>query len=385
MIDLGRFLPLARLTAPVLTAYLDTNPAQPRNQGYPPAYLIWLKSQGKEIARHVPKQEADALQEQLQRVTKHLEARPPRQRSLVIFAGPKGFEALPLQVEVKNELQWGKPALAQLLWLLDEHRPCGVVLVNRSGMRLFRFWLGELQEQKKEAFRVDSSAWRKKYLMPPSHPGVLKNRGAEHDRFEQRVAAHYQRIYRKAARDLQQWATKQKANPVLIAGPGEIGEAIRAALPPEFGESILLVKKDLPRISANELVAQIEPTLRAWERKHEMALVNGMLAAGRGRAVFGVDATLKSLQEGRALQLIVARGLTGTVRQCVQCGAASRASGNFCVYCGGKRKTAALRVVLPDLARRFKVRVEVVADDAAGKLRGSGGIGAKLSESQSKA
>jgi Bacterial archaeo-eukaryotic release factor family 10 len=385
LIEIDRFLPSSRLTEPVLTAYLDTNPAQPPNQGYPPAYLIWLKSQGKEIARHAPKEETDILQEQLQRVSKHLEAQPPRHRGLVVFSGPKGFEALPLQVEVKNELQWGKPALAQLLWLLDEHRPCGVVLVNRSGMRLFRFWLGELQEQRKETFRVDRSAWRKKHLMPPSHPGVLKNRGAEHDRFEQRVAAHYQRIYRKAARELQQWVAKQKANPVLIAGPGDIAEALRSELPAELRESVLLFKKDLPRVSANELVAQVEPTLQAWERKHEMALVDGLFAAGRGRAVLGVDATLKSLQEGRALQLVVVRGIAGMVQQCIQCGAAVRLSGHFCPYCGGKRHPMPLRVVLPELARRFKVPVEVVAGEAASKLREAGGIGAKLSESRVKA
>ena len=39
-----RIRSLRRITAPVLTAYVDTNPATPRNQGEPPGYLAWLKT-----------------------------------------------------------------------------------------------------------------------------------------------------------------------------------------------------------------------------------------------------------------------------------------------------------------------------------------------------
>lgn len=36
MLDADRIRTLRRITAPVLTAYVDTNPGTPRNQGEPP-------------------------------------------------------------------------------------------------------------------------------------------------------------------------------------------------------------------------------------------------------------------------------------------------------------------------------------------------------------
>ena len=46
--------------------------------------------------------------------------------------------------------------------------------------------------------------------------------------------------------------------------------------------------------------------------------------------------------------------------------------------CGGARLLTGLRAVLPRLAKRYKVPLEVIADDAGDRLRKAGGIGALL-------
>ena len=85
-----------------------------------------------------------------------------------------------------------------------------------------------------------------------------------------------------------------------------------------------------------------------------------------------MDETLAQVQQGGARKLVVARGLGGKLRQCVKCGWTDRAADPECALCGAERRIVALRAVLPELARKHGVPVEVVAGEAAHKLREAG-------------
>lgn len=379
MLDASRIHSLPSLTPPLLTLYLDTNPANPRNQGHPPGYLIWLKSRARVIGSRAPREEQKLFQEQAKRVEDYLRQRPPRERGVVIFASPSVWEFLPLQVEVEDELHWGPPSLTQLLWLLDEHQPCGAVLADRSGARFFRYWLGEVAEEEHETFYSDTSQWRRKDQMPPSHPGVHKTRGSQRDVFEQRIEAQYARFYREVAERVRQWAEREKLAPVFLAGPTEVAERLWAELPRALQEHAALLKGVASHSTPAELLAKLEPEVARWKRQAELRVVERMLANPNGsRAVLGMDETLARLQQGLARELVVVRGLGGKLRQCVKCGWVDRAADRVCANCGGERKLVALRAVLPELARRYGVQVEVVAGEAARKLREAGCIGAWL-------
>ncbi|MBI3662805.1 MAG: hypothetical protein HY234_07125 [Acidobacteria bacterium] len=379
MLDRVLILRLPQLPTPILTAYLDTNPADPRNQRRPPGYFIWLKSRAKIIGGRAPAAEQKLFREQLARVEAHLRSRPPRERGLAVFAGPQDWHLLPLHVAVEDELHWGRPSLTQLLWLLDEHQPCGAVLVDRSGARFFRFWLGEIEEQQDAALVLDTSAWKGKEIAAPAHAGAQKTRGSMRDVFEQRVEAQYARFFRDAAQHIVQWAQRETLRPVFIAGPNESVEPVWAELPKTFQEHAALVKGFSGKITPAELQERIAPERERWQRAHELAVVNEMLAQSNGRrAVAGMDETLARLQQGDARELAVVRGLGGKLRQCVKCQWADRSGDPACPACGGERRTVALRAALPELARKFGVTVEVVAGDAAAKLRAAGGLAAWL-------
>jgi hypothetical protein len=100
--------------------------------------------------------------------------------------------------------------------------------------------------------------------------------------------------------------------------------------------------------------------------------------SGERRAVLGVDLTLVGLQEGLTRDAVVVRGIEEQVRQCRNCGWTDRADGSVCAACGGTRLLTELRAVLPQLVKRYKVPLEVIADDAGDRLRKAGGIGALL-------
>jgi peptide subunit release factor 1 (eRF1) len=379
MLDADRVRSLPRIAPPVLTAYVDTNPATPRNRGEPPGYLAWLKTSARALEEHGVGGKRAAFREQVRRLERHLQSHPPRARGLVAFSGRGTWESLPLQVAVDDELHWGPPALKQLFWLLDEHRPAGVVVLSRADARFFRIWLGEITEETREAFAFDTSGWRKKHLVGPSHAAVGKRRGVQRDRFARRVDAQYGRFATELATRVRRWGDRHSLRPVLLAGPAAMVDAVVAALPTRFRPRVAIRRENLSQLSPAALHARVEPVLARWKREDELVRVDALLgAAGSGRVAVGLDQTLARLQEGRVRELMIGRGIDGTVRQCERCGWVDRSADPSCRRCGGPRRAATIRVVVPELARRHGVSVEVVAGRAATRLRRTEGMGAWL-------
>jgi Bacterial archaeo-eukaryotic release factor family 10 len=371
---------LSQVAPPVLTAYLDTIPTDPRNLRQPPRYFIWLKSQCQALEANMQKPERKAFHEQVQRVEEYLTQSPPATRGLVIFANPKIWQVIALRVDTIDELFWGLPSVSQLLWLVEEHRHCGVVLANRSVVRLFHYWMAELVEEHRETPKIDTSEWKRKDLKPPSQPGIEMLRGSHRDAFERRMEAQYARFYSAESAHVRAWAERENLNPIFLFGPPKVVEMLHSDLPKAIQSRTVMVQKDLEHLPIAEFQARVESELRQWELGYERSLVDRLLdGSGSKRAVLGVDDTLVGLQEGLARDTVVVRGIQEQVQQCTNCGWTDRAPDKTCPACGGTRLLTALRSVLPRLTKRYKVPLEIIADGNGEKLRNAGGgIGALL-------
>jgi hypothetical protein len=379
MLDTNLLESLTQLPSPTLTAYLETSPADSRNLRHPPGYLIWLKSRAKDLEGEIPEGERKTFRQQVQRLEQQLTDNPPQARSLVIFAGPEVWRAIPLQVETEDELSWGPPSLTQMQWLVDEHRLCGVVLADRSGVRFFRYWMGEITEDHEARIDIDTFEWRRKDLKPPSEPGVEAIRGSHRDAFERRVEAQYVRFYSKEAEHIRAWVDARKLNPVFLLGPPKLVELAWNELPKGLQLRTILIQEDVEHLSAAEFQSRVESEVRKWEREYAKNLVDQLFNGPESaRTVLGVDDTLFRLQEGVVRGAVAINRLEGRVRQCVKCGWTDRTPGSTCPVCGSARLLTDLRAVLPPLARRYKVPLEVIAEDAADRLSKAGGIGAWL-------
>jgi hypothetical protein len=216
---------------PVLSAYLDTAPTDARNLRHPPAYLIWLKSQANDLEKTVPQSEVRSFRAQVQRLEDFLKSNPPRTRSVVVFAGVNTWQMLSLQVDADDEIRWGLPSLTQLLWLMEEHRSAGVVLVDVAGARLLHYWMGHIAEEHGERLKIDTTEWRRKDLTPPSQPGVEMLRGSHRDSFERRLDAQRERFFSREGEHIRQWANRENLNPIFLAGPPKLAKALWEELP----------------------------------------------------------------------------------------------------------------------------------------------------------
>jgi release factor family 10 len=379
MLDLKLLEALPSVPAPVLTVYLNTAPGDLRNLRNPARYLIWLKTQAKALEEGMQKAELRTFRELLQRVEEFLAQSPPQTRGLAILVGPDYWQTFVLRVDTQDEVFWGLPELRQLLWLMEEHHLAGVLLADHDGARFYRYWMRELVEEHTEAPKINVGEWRRKDLKPPSNPGVEMLRGTHRDAFERRMEARYARFYAAEIEHIRKWVERWDLEPVFLAGPPKLVEMVWDDLPKALKARTVLVREDLGHLPAGEFEARVESELQRWQQQYERSLVDRLFdSSGELRAVLGVDDMLVGLQEGLTRDAIVVRGIEEKVRQCTNCGWTDRTDGSVCAACGGARLLTGLRAVLPHLAKRYKIPLEVIADDAGDRLRKAGGIGALL-------
>jgi Bacterial archaeo-eukaryotic release factor family 10 len=382
MFTMRQLEPLSQLPSPLLTAYVRTSLVEASLHGSTPGYLPWLTDASRPIAESLSPTEQELFLKQLDRVEEFLRQRAPHEKSLVIFAGPSVWEIASLQREVQNELHWGKPALTQLLWLASEHKRYGIVVVDHAGARFFHYWLGELVEYEEKKFAIDISQWKKEELGHVTGQGVRKTRGSQREVFRKRMEGQYARVCRETAQQAVNFCTKKDLEAVFLVGLDRLIKPMETKFPRGFRQSIVLLKQDLARVTLLELQKHLEPQIAGWERRHEAELATAVTSDERG-TVAGFDETLAHLQKGQIRTLVLARGLDGDLRQCVQCGWTDRSADPVCSVCGSERRKVTLRNVLPELARRYEVEIEVVSGEAAERLKKAEGMGAWLRQPKS--
>jgi len=372
---------LPALAGPVLSVYLDTDQAKKDNRGLKPGYLIRLESQAKKVSQTLSLDDQEPFRKQLLETEAYLQNHPPRCQGIVIFAGGKRKEVFPLQVPVEDEVHWGRPVLAQLLWVLEEHKPYGIVVTGRKRVRFFLYWLGEVLESQEKEFRLEPS--KRKEMGPVARPGVRLSRGTNRDVFERHRAAEYAHYHQQIAERIERWCASEQLESVFLVGLAQMVKAIKKQIPSSLSQKIVLIEEALGWVSQTELLDRIEPVVVDHERNREMASVDALLG-DRRNAVVGVDATLVQLQQGKVRSVVVMKPLNGTLQQCVSCLWADRTSDPVCPSCGKQRKSVALRDVFPDLVRRNNASLEVVSAEAGQRLQEVGGMGAWLREFETK-
>ena len=379
MVSAKQVRAISQFPGPVLTVHLNTMSAEPSHHPPVSACLTWMKNKSESIARSLPTAERARFQKQLNRVGKYFADRHPHERSLVIFAGVGTWELVPLQLEVENELHWGRPDVSQLFWLIEEHRPLGIIVVDRTGVRFFRYQLHEWVQIEKKKFDIDISQWKKDELGHVTGQNVRKTRGTQRDVFEHRMEAQYARLCGQTAKRAAELCRRHNLAGIFLVGADHLVGPIDAAIPRELRELIVLIKEDLGKLSDPEVQKTLEPMIADWERRHEAARVSALLESKRS-TILGIDETLAHVQKGRIRALVLGRDLDLGLHQCTKCGWMDRSADPVCAICGAARQATTLREVLPELVRTQDLKLEIVSGNAATTLKQVGGLGGWLRE-----
>lgn len=126
MLDRSQLQSLAELAPPVLTAYLDTNPAARSNQRNPHGYVISLKSHGQAIAHALKGAEKVQFRDELRRVTGYVRDNLRTQRGVVLSSANQKIDLAVLLLDA-DDVPYGPRSLGDLIF---ERPGLAVVQIN---------------------------------------------------------------------------------------------------------------------------------------------------------------------------------------------------------------------------------------------------------------
>lgn len=366
-----------QLPQPLLTVYLNTSGTDPSRHPLHHESSVWLKKEAKSVELRVSSSEREDFEQQLERIKQFLEKRTPNEKALAIFAGTNTWQVVPLQVPVANELHWGRPGVAQLLWLIDEHELYCVVVVDHKGARFYRYQLRELERTAEKTFDFDTSEWKRKDIGHIAGQEIQKTRGSQRDIFEHRMDAQYAHACTATANQTVAFSKQYNCAAVIVIGEDRLSRAIEAAMPRDILPHVETVQEDFAGLTDRELERRLEPIVEDRERTQQAAKVHEFLDSQRG-AARGIEESLFLLQQGSVRSLLLARDLDADLQQCQKCGWVERSGDPQCSACGGEKRGVSLRQVLPELAKLHKAKIHIVSGDAAEILRKEDGMGAWL-------
>jgi peptide subunit release factor 1 (eRF1) len=354
--------------APVLSLYLDVNPANQSNQGK--AYVL--------RARNALKT-AGAPADVSKRVLGSLEHDAPQARSRAIFATNGWMETYNLQVDLPLvdgvEARWGETYLTPILYVLDENERVGVVFLDSQKWRMFEVFLGEIEELPGAFRAVSTQDWSR--LSQDSKgrrygAGPSSRAAANTDRFERRMDVWTHRFYKQMVGVLEQTVSERNIQRLLLVGQKAEVQVFQEMLPRSLREKLLATLPSLPTplTQAGEVLGLVQSVLEPLQRERENRLLDELAERG----VAGLDQTLELLQQG-GLHLLVApwnpqgrvyRAPDGWVGASAQGAAAHGAS---------QIEEVELKQVLPELAASYGTRLEFVCGPAEERLhRAFGGL-----------
>ncbi|UCH25809.1 MAG: hypothetical protein JSV66_18100 [Trueperaceae bacterium] len=359
---------------PVLSLYLDVNPAHAENARGAP--LIRAKEAIKALG--VPKPFTEAF---LKGLTHHHGI--PQARTLVSFASEDlnaFFVNYPLQLELPLLTsggviaRWGPPYVLPLLQVLDAQERHGVVYVDRARWRYFEVFFGDIEE-KQDAFRpLDPSTWRRLSDSKPAAHGIPARGGSGKDRFEQRKEAWTRRFYRDAAKLLEQAVKAHGIDHLFMMGlkpqvqtfigslSEELKGAVVATLPPPAN----------PAAPAREILDLLKPHLERLQCQQDQKLLQDISERG----VKGLSETLEALQADR-LQIVAAPWkLDLTVYRCSESGYLSATPSSASQLCPDQHhRPVPLQEILPELVASHGAKLTFLnSESAVESISSSGGL-----------
>ena len=306
---------------PVLSVYLNTDPAQ----GNADAYKLRLRSMLKEV--NLP-EDVDALQ----RYFDH--EHDWSGRSVAVFScAPEGFWrvfslAVPLRSRVRiNETPHVKP----LADLFDSYGGYGVVLVDKQGARIFYFHLGQLQEQEGIMGEAVRHTKRGGGSTAPGRRGATAG-----------VTDYEEEVTERNMRDVVLFAThffaEKNVRRILIGGTDDNIAQFRTLLPKSWQSLVVGVFPVSMTASNQDVFDRAMQVGREAEQRREMLLASSVVtdaAKGRGGVVHLED-TLKAVREGRVQTLLVRDGFRALGTRCTGCGYVSSLPMEVCPFCGAQ-------------------------------------------------
>ncbi|MEO0108360.1 MAG: VLRF1 family aeRF1-type release factor [candidate division WOR-3 bacterium] len=359
-----------------LTVYLNIGPNLSRN-----TFLARFRSLAKETTRLVPPGERKAFDAILDRAANHFGQLRSTANSVLALFTERNVQEFFSRVPVRDEMSWGAPNISQLLWLLEEYRPYGVLIVDQQKVRFLAVRLHEFEEFKEFSTDIDTSTWRRLSVGSWARGSSYQKGGSNQDSFSGKLMEHVRKFWKSLHKPLSELIERYHVRRLVVAGNKSLVPEFIATLPEKYAGSVVTSVNLDAFSSPTDAVNKIWPEIEAWEAKRSAGVMSELLnaAAVSNKAAVGIEPSLKHIQEGRAARLVVVKDYDAEIRQCAACQYVAGNSSAVCRNCSAHDiEKARLATALPKLVAKYGVPIEIIRGPAARELQESGGIGVFL-------
>jgi peptide chain release factor subunit 1 len=306
---------------PVVTCYLDVDGSQRRTHS---DLVVAFDHLVRRLHGRGPvAREAEADLERLRGWVKGLDRKGVRGAAAFVCGSRSWLETVTVPIRFTDQLVVNKrPAVFQLEAALDEYERFGVLLVDRQQARMFVYELGALVDHSErfEALSRDGADDR----------GELVKTRVEHQRADQ-VHQHVKHAAQLAFEVFQ----RDGFDRLLVGAPSDVRGDLEKVLHPYLKERLAGRVECSPTSNETEIrVCAMEAEAKV-ERRGEAEQINRLReeVGAKGRAVAGLEATLKALAEQRADRIFVSHGYEAEGWRCDGCGRLATV-GRACPGCG---------------------------------------------------
>ncbi|MFO8035284.1 MAG: hypothetical protein R6U57_01455 [Anaerolineales bacterium] len=308
-----------RPQTPVLSVYLNTNPAEHTTDDC----KLQLRSLLKDID----------LADDVEAVREYFDYQYDwmAHRSAVVFSCAEDdfFQSIPLAVDVRNQAHVeDQPYIKPLASLFDAYLGYGVILIDQQKARFFSFHLGELGGEEIFSGRE---------VQRLKHGGGSQTTGRRSGdvgdaEYSDKVS---DRNMREAAKRANRFLKKHDVRRVLISGTEKNVSTFREYLPKSWQSLIVGTFPMDMNASYNEVQKRALIIGKEAEEKREEKLVEAVITeAAKGRnGLLRFDEILSAVREGRVQTLLVNEGFIQPGYQCAGCGYITTQELTSCPFC----------------------------------------------------
>jgi len=308
-----------RAQSPVLSVYLNTEPGV----GSVEAHKLHLRSMLKDVD----------LPDDVAEVATYFDHEFDWSgRSVAVFScvAEDFFRAYPIAVPLRNRVRLSnRPHVKPLVDLLDSYGGYGVALVDKQGVRLFYFHLGELRE---EGGLSGESVRHTKRGGGSQAQGRRGGMAGLTDYAEEVT----DRNLKEAAGFSARFFAENNVRRVLIGGTEDVVSPFLSQLPKAWQSLVVGTFPMSMNASHKAVWARAMQVGQEAEKRREHKLVEATVtnaAKGRG-GVVRLEATLHAVHEGRVQTLLLLAGLRAPGYRCTGCGYVTANQQDKCSFCG---------------------------------------------------
>jgi len=320
--DLHELIAL-RPAHPVLSVYLNISPSA----GSAEAQKLRLRQLLKDYQEAAPRDTAA-----IESFVDHEYDWSGRSLAMYSCAADGFFRAYSFAVPLRSRARlMDRPYVKPLADLLDNYGNYGVALVDKQGVRMFHFHLGELREQVGTLGETVRHTKRGGGSTSPGRRGGT----AGQTRYSEEVA---ERNMKDAAKFAARFLAENHVRRVLIGGTQENVAQFLSFLSKSW-QSLVIGTFPLEMTAGHNQVLEkaMQVALEAEEAKEARLVSAVVTAAAKGReGVVRLEETLSAVHDGRVQTLVISDGFRAPGYRCLGCGYLTSHALEECPFCGNR-------------------------------------------------